>query len=768
MCLPRGDRACRGAPRGWDGWRRVPGTLCALLTLVQLGLAFPAGLLAQTTTVTGWISTVFTEEGPPVSPLRHFLTDDRDHRFEILLDDALASSVGGESLRSGFWAQVEIESSPTALRSAPAGFTPAHRALRVTRLSAPASRSPARALTAYPYVTILCRFADVSTEPFPPAQVQTRMGNGYPGAGHYFDELSEGQASLAGSVTVGWYVLPKPRSGYISGTSMDFSSITGDCTSAADPDVYFPQYQGVILQFNAGLSVRSVAPFDTLSFGGSFSLSLDATRRTYPMVWMSAGHVFNYVVLHHELGHSLGWPHSSGPYSQTYDSRWDIMSRGYIYQDATYGYLGPHTVAYHKNLSGWLPPGRVWRFGSGDPASFLLLRTASPPAGPGYQAAILPIPGTTRFLIAESRLVNGYDRGFPGEGVLLHEVNPARGDRTAQVVDPDGNGDPNDAAATWVPGERFVDPVSGYVVQVDSAAAAGFWVTISDRSHSLAVSARSDSALVGDTVIRADSVSLQIFGTDSLTGAWTVGHGSGANWIRLLTLSGQGSGTVRWERDPRGLPVGIYLDTLTVSLPGSVTSTPSLVDSFFVLPPLSLTVIPGTQRDSVPQGSTATRAALATLTLAGYGGNAAPWSVSHGSAPWITVTTPTGSGGGQLAWSRDPTGLSAGVYADTLWVTVPGATGSPALVIDSLVVYQPAIALQCATSVLLSGGGCLGSVGANYLDQTGNRNGSYDLGDLLAYLDRKGLPLPSSLGLRSDPSAGRAVRRQGSDPEVRP
>jgi hypothetical protein len=28
----------------------------------------------------------------------------------------------------------------------------------------------------------------------------------------------------------------------------------------------------------------------------------------------------------HEMGHGFGMPHSSGPYSATYDSEWDVMS----------------------------------------------------------------------------------------------------------------------------------------------------------------------------------------------------------------------------------------------------------------------------------------------------------------------------------------------------------------------------------------------------------------------------------------------------------
>jgi hypothetical protein len=132
----------------------------------------------------------------------------------------------------------------------------------------------------------------------------------------------------------------------------------------------------------------------------------------------------------------------------------------------------------------------------------------------------------------------------------------------------------------------------------------------------------------------------------------------------------------------------------------------------------------------------------------------------------VTIATPHGNGSGPLAWNRDASGLNPGVYVDTLWVIAAGASGSPASIIDSLGVYEPQIAVLCATSVLLSGGGCLGSVGADFLDQTGNRDGSYDLGDLLAYLDRKGLPLPAAMDLRSLTSGARAWRPSGM--QVRP
>jgi hypothetical protein len=66
--------------------------------------------------------------------------------------------------------------------------------------------------------------------------------------------------------------------------------------------------------------------------------------------------------------------------------------------------------------------------------------------------------------------------------VIIHLVDTTRADRDAQVVDPDANGDPDDAGAMWLPGEAFVDAANGISVSVLSATSQGFVVTVSNGS----------------------------------------------------------------------------------------------------------------------------------------------------------------------------------------------------------------------------------------------------------------------------------------------
>jgi hypothetical protein len=87
------------------------------------------------------------------------------------------------------------------------------------------------------------------------------------------------------------------------------------------------------------------------------------------------------------------------------------------------------------------------------------------PTGDGYLMATIPILGTPNYYTVERREFVGFDLAVPGEAIVIHEVRPGRS-RPAQVVDPDGDGDPNDDGAIWIPGEKWTDPTGNIHVML--------------------------------------------------------------------------------------------------------------------------------------------------------------------------------------------------------------------------------------------------------------------------------------------------------------
>jgi hypothetical protein len=181
------------------------------------------------------------------------------------------------------------------------------------------------------------------------------------------------------------------------------------------------------------------------------------------------------------MGHGFGLPHSSGPYTATYDSDWDVMSGGGICTppDATYGCLGVHTISYHKDLLGVVPPARKYIATPGSSQTIVVERLGQPLFSGNYLMAQIPIGGSaTQFYTVEARRFVGYDNQIPAEAVVIHKVDTTRSDRVARVVDSDSNGNPNDAGAMWTPGETFTDPTNGITVTVNAVTTGGFSVTL--------------------------------------------------------------------------------------------------------------------------------------------------------------------------------------------------------------------------------------------------------------------------------------------------
>jgi M6 family metalloprotease-like protein len=300
------------------------------------------------------------------------------------------------------------------------------------------------------------------------------MGATAPGLDHYWREVSYNTINLDGSVVRGWYNLPHPRAYYVfpsGGASL--TKLTQDCTAAADADVFFPQFAGVNMIFNNDLGGAS--------YGGVEVLNRDGQSKQYGATWIEDSGTLNQGLVAHELGHAFGLPHSSGPYDRTYDSQWDVMSGQSTCTplDPVYRCVAVHPIAYHKAQLGWIHTEDQYVVTTPGTQQITLGQLGTPAPGSDYLLAQVPINGSaTQFYTLEARRFTGYDRWVPGEAVVIHHVDTTRGDQQARVVDIDTNGNPNDAAAMWLPGETFRDQANGITITVDRATSTGFAVTI--------------------------------------------------------------------------------------------------------------------------------------------------------------------------------------------------------------------------------------------------------------------------------------------------
>lgn len=328
------------------------------------------------------------------------------------------------------------------------------------------------------WVNIACRFADMDDEPQPREYFEAIMMNQAPGMDHYWRQSSAGMVNIEGSQAYGWYEFTNDKSYYERAAAVNVGfalrTMLTHCAQAAatDDSVDFSQFAGINVMLND--------TFGCCAWGGRMPLNINGKLVTFRTTWLPPWAFTSLHVIAHEMGHGWGLPHSSGPYGKVYDSAWDVMSGGTRMLDfcrvgqSDFGCFQVGTIGIHLDSLGWIPENRVVVVNSGQSGIIALDALTTIQSGIDTLLIKIPVDGS-KFYTVEVRNFIGYDRNLPGEAVVIHEVMPGR-ESPAHVVDADGNGNPNDEGAMWLPGETF--EADGIKVTVVNRIGATFIVQI--------------------------------------------------------------------------------------------------------------------------------------------------------------------------------------------------------------------------------------------------------------------------------------------------
>lgn len=304
---------------------------------------------------------------------------------------------------------------------------------------------------------ILVRFQGDTQQPHTPNFFKNLTNPLTPPAGipatinGFFNKVSYGKFKWAAAVAgVGglnptqWFTLPHNRAFY---ANCGASSSCANLGKIGDDAVTLAKNAGVNVDSYDNLNFVVNNDLDCCAWGGTYSDGMKSFGATWEPPW--AQQTSTYV---HEMGHSLGLPHSGWRY-YAYDSHHDEMSRGNpasTIQCGTYNstlFGGPNTPIYctepgagyimvHQDYLGWIPAARKATHSTKTTKNYVI-EANSLPLGTKFKMVTVCIVGkacsgaegsAARFITVEVKLHAGkFDNGVPSQGVIIHDVQMNRG-----------------------------------------------------------------------------------------------------------------------------------------------------------------------------------------------------------------------------------------------------------------------------------------------------------------------------------------------------